>query len=111
MQSSLLASSAVYIIDALVVIVVLIFAVKGAKKGFVDCLFGIISTLGAIVIALLFTKAFLGLTGGLFGLQGNRFQTHKKRAKNEKNLCNRFGICLCCNGNLLLEQQGYSNRG
>ena len=70
MQSSLLASSAVYIIDALVVIVVLIFAVKGAKKGFVDCLFGIISTLGAIVIALLFTKAFLGLTGGLFGLQG-----------------------------------------
>ena len=70
MQTSLLAAAAVYIVDAIALLAILIFAVRAAKKGFVDCLFGLISTIGALLIALIFTKAFLSLTGGLFGLQG-----------------------------------------
>ena len=68
MQTSLLATVATYVVDAIALLVILIFAVKASKRGFVDCLFGLISTIGAILIALVFTKAFLSLTGGLFGL-------------------------------------------
>ncbi len=70
MQTSLLAVAATYVVDAVALLVILIFAAKAAKRGFVDCLFGLISTVGAFLIALVFTKAFLSLTGGLFGLQG-----------------------------------------
>ena len=70
MQTSLLAAAAIYVVDAVALLVILVFAAKASRKGFVDCLFGLISTVGAFVITLLFTKSFLSLTGGLFGLQG-----------------------------------------
>lgn len=59
-----------YVIDALVVIVVVGMAFISAKRGFIDCLFGFISTLLAILLAFLLMKPFANWTGGLFGLRG-----------------------------------------
>ncbi len=58
------------IADVLVGIVVLIFALVAMKRGFVDCFFSLISTLLAIILALIFVKPFLNWTNGLFGLAG-----------------------------------------
>ena len=57
------------IVDIVAVVVVMIFAINAAKKGFVDCLFSLISTVAAIVLAFVLAKPLLGWTGGLFGLQ------------------------------------------
>ncbi len=59
-----------YAIDGVVILVALIFAVKSAKKGFVDCFFGFVSTILAVVVAFTFMKGLLAWTDGLFGLQG-----------------------------------------
>ena len=59
-----------YIIDILAVVVILGVAIVSAKRGFVDCLFGFISTIVAMLLAFLLLKPFLGWTNGLFGLQG-----------------------------------------
>ena len=70
MQTSLLAAAAVYIVDAIALLAILIFAVRAAKKGFVECFFGFISTVLAIIVAFLFMNALMSATNGLFGLQG-----------------------------------------
>lgn len=57
-------------IDAGIVIVIAICAVSSAKKGFVECFFGFISTILAVVAAFMFMKGVLSWTEGLFGLQG-----------------------------------------
>lgn len=59
-----------YIIDILVVVVILGVAFVSAKKGFIECLFGFISTIVAIILAFVLMKPFTVWTGGLFGLQG-----------------------------------------
>ena len=59
-----------YTLDILALVVIFVCAVGGAKKGFVRCFFGLISTLAAIVLAFLFMKKMLDWTDGLFGLQG-----------------------------------------
>lgn len=59
-----------YVVDGAVLAVFLAFAFVCAKKGFVQCFFGFISTLVAFILALLFMKTVLSVTGGLFGLQG-----------------------------------------
>ena len=59
-----------YAIDGVVILVAFIFAVKSAKKGFVDCFFGFVSTILAIIAAFTFMKGLLAWTDGLFGLQG-----------------------------------------
>ena len=58
-----------YAADALVVIFIFLFAVSSAKKGFVECFFGFISTILAVVFAFTFMKGVISWTDGLFGLQ------------------------------------------
>ncbi len=59
-----------YIFDGLAAIVLLIFTLGGAKKGFVRSLFGFLTTIIAIVVAFSLADQFADLTGGLFGLEG-----------------------------------------
>ena len=59
-----------YTLDALVVLACLLFAIKDCKKGFVNCLFGVISSLLAIGLAMLLMNVVLDWTNGLFGLEG-----------------------------------------
>ena len=59
-----------YVVDGAVLAVILVFALVSAKKGFVQCFFGFISTLVSIIIALLLMKSVVNITGGLFGIQG-----------------------------------------
>ncbi|MBO5240578.1 MAG: CvpA family protein [Clostridia bacterium] len=58
-----------YALDGIVLVLIVAFAASSAKKGFVECFFGFISTILAIVTAFLFMKGVLSWTGGLFGLQ------------------------------------------
>ena len=67
---SLLSAWTYYAVDFIALAVILVFAVVNARRGFVDCLFGFISTLVAILFAFLLMKTFVRITGGVFGLQG-----------------------------------------
>lgn len=58
-----------YALDAVVIVVIFMFAVSSAKKGFVECFFGFISTILAVIAAFTFMKGVLIWTDGLFGLQ------------------------------------------
>lgn len=69
MLSGLNANWVIFAVDAVVVIVMFMFAVSSAKKGFVECFFGFISTILAVVAAFAFMKGVLSWTDGLFGLQ------------------------------------------
>lgn len=60
-----------YIVDIVIAVVMLIFVIGAAKKGFVNCLFGFISTIVALVAAFSFATLAVQLTGGLFGLEAN----------------------------------------
>ena len=64
------ATTATIIVDVLAAIVLLIFALVATKKGFIECFFGLISTVLAIILAFALMKAMLRWTSGLFGLQG-----------------------------------------
>jgi len=59
-----------FAVDGAVLAVICIFAFVSAKKGFVQCLFGFISTLLSLIIAFSLMKSVLTITGGLFGIQG-----------------------------------------
>ena len=58
-----------YVADGVVIAAFLIFAILAAKKGFVRCFFGFISTIVALAVAFIFMNAVIGWTDGLFGLQ------------------------------------------
>ena len=58
-----------YGIDAVIVLGLLIFAIICAKRGFVTCFFGFVSTLAALILAFALAKPIVNLTDGLFGLQ------------------------------------------
>ena len=58
-----------YIADGVVILLALIMTIVCAKKGFIGCLLGIISTFLALILAVLLAKPVLNLTDGLFGLQ------------------------------------------
>lgn len=58
-----------YIVDGVVILFALIMTIICAKRGFVGCLLGTISTLIALIAAVLLAKPAVNLTGGLFGLQ------------------------------------------
>lgn len=64
------ATWAPYAADGVALVVILVFAIVAAKKGFVECFFGFISTVLAIIVAFLFMNALMSATNGLFGLQG-----------------------------------------
>lgn len=70
MITSLQANAVNYIIDILAIIVIVGSAIVSAKKGFVECIFGMASTIVAALLAFLLMKPALWATGGLFGLQG-----------------------------------------
>ena len=57
-----------YLLDGIVIIVLLIYTVSCTKKGFIECLFGLISTIVAFAAAYLFSNTLLELTDGFFGL-------------------------------------------
>lgn len=59
-----------YILDIIVIGLMVGFAVVCARRGFVDCFFGFVSTIGSVIIALTCAKLFMNITGGLFGLRG-----------------------------------------
>lgn len=59
-----------YILDGIVALFALIMLIVCAKKGFIDCFFGMISTVVALIVAIAFAKTVLNATDGLFGLQG-----------------------------------------
>lgn len=69
MLSLLNANWVPYAIDAAVVVLIVLFAVSSAKKGFVECFFGFVSTIVAVIAAFTFMKSLLSWTDGLFGLQ------------------------------------------
>ena len=58
-----------WLIDVLLVLGVGIFAYICAKRGFIECFFGFVSVIAAFAAAILFSKIFISVTGGLFGLQ------------------------------------------
>ncbi len=66
---NLCAGKAGYIADAIVMVVMLLFVFRCAKKGFITCFFGFISTILALFIAVSFAKGAMELTGGFFGVQ------------------------------------------
>lgn len=58
-----------YIADGIVALFALIMIFVCAKKGFIDCFFGLISTAAALILAIAFAKTIVNVTGGLFGLE------------------------------------------
>lgn len=59
-----------YVADIIVLIFILCFTIVCAKRGFIECFFGFISTAVAFFAAVMLAKTVLELTGGLFGLRG-----------------------------------------
>ena len=64
-----------YIADVVVAIYVIVMIIVCAKKGFITCLLGTVSTLVALIVALSFASSVLEGTGGLFGLQDWFYKT------------------------------------
>lgn len=58
-----------YLIDVLVLVGLGVFAYICSKKGFIECFFSFVSIVAAFAAATLFSKLFISVTGGLFGLQ------------------------------------------
>ena len=58
-----------WLIDILFVVGVGIFSYICAKRGFIECFFGFVSSIAAFLVAILFSKIVISITGGLFGLQ------------------------------------------
>jgi uncharacterized membrane protein required for colicin V production len=59
-----------FALDGVVIVLLLIIGLKDGKKGFVECLFSLVSVFAAAAFAFLFMKLLLVLTGDLFGLKG-----------------------------------------
>ena len=57
-----------YIVDAVVVIALIIFALKDARKGLIGCLLGFATTIIAFILAVTLADEFIGWTGNFFGL-------------------------------------------
>ena len=58
-----------YIVDIAVLVVLLIFALVDAKKGFIACIFGFIISVVAFIVSFFCASTVVDATGGLFGLQ------------------------------------------
>ena len=57
-------------LDIAFVVILVIFSIVGAKKGFVASFFGFLSTIVALVAAFFLCDKVIGWTNGLFGLDG-----------------------------------------
>ncbi len=69
MLTCLNAAWACWVVDILAIVVIIGFAALAAKRGFIDCLFGLITTLLAFLVAILLLRSVMRWTNGLFGLQ------------------------------------------
>jgi len=58
-----------YVIDIVVAAWLLIAAIRGAKSGFISCIFGLVASVIALVVAFFCAETVLEQTGGLFSLQ------------------------------------------
>ncbi len=67
--NTLCASWLYYIPDAAVLLILLIVTLNCGKKGFVNCIFGVVSNLVAFILAIVLCNVVLEATGGIFGLQ------------------------------------------
>jgi len=67
-----------YLVDVVLAVVLIGYVVYCSKRGFIDCLFGFFSTIVAFLVAVFFAKAFVFLTGGLFGLRGAMYKGFTK---------------------------------
>ncbi len=61
---------ATWVVDILALGVLVAYAIIAAKKGFIDVVLGLITTILSLLIAMLLMKSVLRWTNGLFGLQG-----------------------------------------
>ena len=68
MSLQFLASFIHYAVDGIALLIILVCGFVCLKKGFIRCLFGFVSTLVAILLALFLAKPLLSWTNGLFGL-------------------------------------------
>ncbi len=59
-----------YIVDIVILIVALVITVRSAKKGFINCIFGFLSTILAILLAFSFAGFAVNVTDGFFGVEG-----------------------------------------
>lgn len=64
-----------YVVDGVAILLALIMTIVCAKKGFVGCLLGTVSTLLALIAAIALAKPILNATDGLFGLQEKLLNT------------------------------------
>ncbi|MBQ9729593.1 MAG: CvpA family protein [Clostridia bacterium] len=69
MMNNLCAFTIANWLDIAFVVILLLFSVVGAKKGFVAAFFGFISTIIALVAAFLLGDKVMEWTNGLFGLE------------------------------------------
>ena len=60
-----------YMVDIVVAAIITVFIVICAKKGFVNCIIGFISTVLCLFLAVSLAKVVVSITGGLFGLQAS----------------------------------------
>ena len=58
-----------YVVDIIVILFLVGFAIVCAKKGFIECLFGFLSTIVALVTASVLAKVIVDATNGWFGVQ------------------------------------------
>ena len=56
-----------WIADGIALLFIIGFTIVCAKRGFIDCFFGFISTFVALILAVTLAKTFMNVTGGLFG--------------------------------------------
>lgn len=80
------------IIDLVCVVLMLVFGIAGAKKGFVRYVLGAISVIAALILAFAFAKAVSGLAESVFGL------TSSASAWVEKTLLKREGFAVDVSG-------------
>ncbi len=70
MTYALNAAWACWTVDILAIVVIIGYAWLAARRGFIDCVFSLITTLIAFLVAILLFKSVMEWTNGLFGLQG-----------------------------------------
>lgn len=62
---------AAYVADIVCALLLLVSAFIGAKKGFVKCFFGLISTLVALILAFALASTVAGWLSSVFGAEGS----------------------------------------
>ncbi len=80
---NLCAGTSGIIVDIAVVVLMISFVAGGANKGFITCLFGFVSTIVALFVAVSLAKPVMQVTGGFFGVremfESNWVETFSKK--------------------------------